>query len=66
MAREQKGQSFDTNPRSAEFSYHAEEPPPRKDSNLFALDGLHPAADRFCDLLLGLQLLRLWSSGKAV
>jgi hypothetical protein len=32
MAREHKGQSFDTNTRS---SYHAEEPPPRKDGNLF-------------------------------
>ena len=36
MAREQKGQSFDTNPRSSEFSYHAEEPSSRKDTNLFA------------------------------
>ena len=36
MAREHKGQSFDTNTRSSEFSYHAEEPPPRKDGNLFA------------------------------
>ncbi|HEY5707689.1 MAG TPA: hypothetical protein VIS96_19175 [Terrimicrobiaceae bacterium] len=36
MAREQKGQSFDTKARSSEFPYHAEEPPPRKDGNLFA------------------------------
>ena len=36
MARENKGQSFETNPRSSEFSYHPEEPPPRKDGNLFA------------------------------
>ncbi len=36
MARENKGQSFDTNPRSSEFSYHPEEPAPRKDGNLFA------------------------------
>ena len=36
MAREHKGQSFDTNPRSSELSYHGEEPSPRKDGNLFA------------------------------
>ncbi len=35
MARKHKGQSFDPNSRSSEFSY-AEEPPPRKDANLFA------------------------------
>ncbi len=34
MPREQKGQSFDA-PKGAEFSYHAEEPPPRKDKSLF-------------------------------
>ena len=35
MARENRGQSFENNTRSAEFSYNPEKPPPRKDSNLF-------------------------------
>jgi len=35
MARERKGQSFDTNTRGSEFSFRTEEPPVRKDGNLF-------------------------------
>ncbi|HEY5741918.1 MAG TPA: hypothetical protein VIS99_05195 [Terrimicrobiaceae bacterium] len=35
MARERKGQSFDTNPRGSEFSFRNEEPPERKDGSLF-------------------------------
>jgi hypothetical protein len=35
MAREHKG-PFDTNARGSEFSYHAEQPSPRKDGSLFA------------------------------
>ena len=35
MARERKGQSFDTSTRGSEFSYRTEEPPTRKDGNLF-------------------------------
>ena len=35
MARENRGQSFENNTRSAEFSYNPEKPPPRKDGNLF-------------------------------
>jgi hypothetical protein len=35
MARERKGQSFDTSTRSSEFSFRTEEPPTRKDGNLF-------------------------------
>ena len=36
MAREHKGQSFDTSTRSAEFSFRTEEPPLGKEGNLFA------------------------------
>jgi hypothetical protein len=35
MARERKGQSFDTSTRGSEFSFRTEEPPGRKDGNLF-------------------------------
>ena len=36
MAREHKGQPFDSNARSSEFSYHTDQPAPRKDGSLFA------------------------------
>jgi hypothetical protein len=35
MARENRGQSFENNTRSTEFSYSPEKQPPRKDSGLF-------------------------------
>jgi hypothetical protein len=35
MARERKGQSFDSSTRGSEFSYRAEEPTARKEGNLF-------------------------------
>ena len=36
MAREHKGQPFDSKTRSSEFSYHTDEASPRRDGNLFA------------------------------
>ncbi len=36
MAREHKGQPFDSNARSSELSYHTDQPTPRKDGGLFA------------------------------
>jgi hypothetical protein len=36
MAREHKGQPFDTGARSSDFSYQPDDSPPRKEGNLFA------------------------------